>query len=589
MRLLVCALLVCGGCYQVDAVAQNPAPQSLVDDWRDEIIYQLVTDRFADGDPNNDQSVDRSGLALARYQGGDFQGILEHLDYLEALGVTAIWISPVTRTVEEDAGVAGYHGYWPQDFGRTNPHFGDLAGLRELVGACHQRRIKVILDIVVNHIGQLFYYDINLNGRPDETVIGTGSAGPLGAPGGAPVGHVTEFDPDFDPRGVQAATALGPAGPAPIRWLYEPAIDRMPPQPALFQNPDFYHRKGRIIDYSDRMQVLEGDFPGGLKDLATERRDVRDALVQAYAYWMDAADFDGFRIDTAKHVEPEFFEYFSQKLREHAAARGKRNFFLFGEVFDGDDAFVGSYSQNGRLDSLLYFPHKFRVIDAVFKASGPTREIQRLYQERALHYGAAAAPGGIGLAPRDALVHFLDDHDVPRFRFDQPSAPALENALAYLFTTDGIPCLYYGTEQAFSGGNDPANRERLWSTGFASGGQTFRTIQTLIALRKQHVALRRGDLTIRWVTDHVGTEEDAGVYAFERATAEERVLVALSVSDTQRSHTSLAGAAMPTGFPPGATLRTVYPDQNETVTVDGAGRVVVELPPRVTKVLVRAP
>src|SRR5262249_40871574 len=136
---------------------------------------------------------------------------------------------------------AGYHGYWPQDFGRTNPHFGDLAGLRELVGACHQRRINVILDIVVNHIGQLFYYDINLNGRPDETVIGTGSAGPLGAPGGAPVGHVTEFDPDFDPRGVQAATALGPAGPAPIRWLYEPAIDRMPPQPALFQNPDFYH------------------------------------------------------------------------------------------------------------------------------------------------------------------------------------------------------------------------------------------------------------------------------------------------------------------------------------------------------------
>src|SRR5262249_6769416 len=161
---------------------------------------------------------------------------------------------------------------------------------------------KVILDIVVNHIGQLFYYDINENGQPDDVVIGTGAGGPLGLPPGGDVGHLSEYDPDFDPRGIQAATALGPAGLAAIRFFWVPDIDRVPPLPLAFQNPAFYHRMGRITDYSNRLQVLLGDFPGGLKDLATERPDVQAALASVYEYWADAADFDGFRIDTVKHV-----------------------------------------------------------------------------------------------------------------------------------------------------------------------------------------------------------------------------------------------------------------------------------------------
>ena len=107
-------------------------------DWRDEVIYQLLVDRFADGDLNNDDSVVPG--ALGRYQGGDWQGVIDHLDYLKTLGVTTLWISPVVRNVETDANFDGYHGYWQQDFTHVNPHFGDLAKLRELVHEGARRR-----------------------------------------------------------------------------------------------------------------------------------------------------------------------------------------------------------------------------------------------------------------------------------------------------------------------------------------------------------------------------------------------------------------------------------------------------------------
>src|SRR5215471_14243099 len=347
-RLLL--VFVLGGCFDLGNEGGNPAPQSLVEDWRDEVIYQIVTDRFANGDPNNDFNLDPSGTDLTRYQGGDFLGIMQHLDYLEALGVTTLWISPVVRNVESDANLSGYHGYWTQDFEHVNPHFGDLATLRQLVAACHKRKMKVVLDIVVNHMGQLFFYDINEDGQPDEVTIGTGSGGPLGRPdGGAPVGHVLEVDPDYDPRGIQASTSLGESGLAPVLFFHVPEINRMPPQPAVFANPDFFHRKGRITNWDDPMQVVDGDFPGGLKDLATEKPEVRAALAAAYQYWIDAVDFDGFRIDTVKHVEPEFFEDFAGRIRQHNQARGKRNFLLFGEVFAAPDAQMAIYTQNSRL------------------------------------------------------------------------------------------------------------------------------------------------------------------------------------------------------------------------------------------------
>ncbi len=228
--------------------ASNKALTNHVEDWRDEIIYQLMVDRFANGDANNDYNVIPDSPAA--YHGGDYQGVIDHLDYLEELGVTALWISPVVKNVEEDAGVAGYHGYWTQNFIEVNPHFGDLAKLREMVDACHERGIKVILDIVTNHIGQLFYYDINRNGQPNELVMGSGTQSPLT--------RTTEWDPDFDSRGVQAVTSLGASGRAPIEWIWNPEINRVPPWPPEFANDDWYNRMGRVTVWGRELDACLG-------------------------------------------------------------------------------------------------------------------------------------------------------------------------------------------------------------------------------------------------------------------------------------------------------------------------------------------
>ena len=155
--------------------AQQPALATHVQDWRDEVIYQVIVDRFADGDVNNDFNVEPG--ALDQYQGGDWQGIEDHLDYIQALGVTTLWISPIVQNVDSDADVDGYHGYWQQDLTAAQP------ALRRPRQPCvrwsphaHDRGMKVVLDIVCNHMGQVFFYDINLNGRPDDYVEGSGGS-----------------------------------------------------------------------------------------------------------------------------------------------------------------------------------------------------------------------------------------------------------------------------------------------------------------------------------------------------------------------------------------------------------------------------
>jgi glycosidase len=551
-----------------------------VEDWRDEIVYQLFVDRFENGDPSNDWRVDPSGTHLARYQGGDWQGVIDRMDYLVELGITAIWISPIVLNVDTDAGVDGYHGYWQVDLTRLNPHFGDLATLRRLVNACHARGIKVILDIVTNHMGQVFYYDINMNGRPDENIAGGLPLEPGNPSSGAvrtPVTHTTEYDPDYDPRGIQSFTSLGESGPAPIRFFDMPEIFRVPPEPAVFRRHDAYNRRGRVIRWDDLDQVVYGDFPGGLKDLATENPLVRDALVEVFVDWVLSLDLDGFRIDTLKHVEYAFWEHFAPEVRRRLAERGKRNFLMFGEAFDGDDALVGSFTMPGRIDSVFYFPHKFQVINDVFMNEGPTSNVERLFLQRATNYGTVPQEAGVGAPPTQVLVSFMDNHDVPRFLFQKPSIDALHAALAYLLTMDGIPCIYYGTEQQFDGGNDPANREPMWTSAhgaFDTDNETFRWIAELTRIRRQYVALRRGDFVLRWTTDRVGDEEDAGILAYERTTTEgDYALVVVNTQSRHPSTTAFGPDAMEVGAAPGSVLVDAL--TGERVTVDGAGTLTV--------------
>jgi alpha-amylase len=569
-------------CADPSPYAEMPEITNHVEDWRDEVVYQLLVDRFANGDVNNDYNITYDDSNLSKYLGGDYQGIIDKVDYLTALGVTTLWISPVVVNVESDAGNGSYHGYWTQDFLNVNPHWGDLPKLRELVEVMHANNIKVVLDIVVNHVGQLFFYDINRNGQADITTY-------YSTDGSDTVDIVTEWDPAYDSRGVQGWTSLGESGEAPLGWVEMPEINRVPPNPPEFGNEDWYNRRGRVTDWGNFEQVVYGDFPGGLKDLKTENPDVRTALIDVFSYWIETANLDGFRIDTLKHVEHEFWQEFCPAIRDHCSLIGKEKFMMFGESFDGDDELIGSYTAEGEVDSVVYFSQKFQIYDDVFKNNQPTTKVQDLYAARDTNFGTTAQERGAGQAPRDILINFMDNHDIPRFLFDKDSVPALRSALTYLFTQDGIPCLYYGTEQGFSGGNDPANREPLWLSDYDMDGDLFQHISALTALRKTYAPLRRGDFSIRWVSDRVDGEEDANILAFERAYEGESALVVINTSDDNESHTAYNGAGMPVSFDPGTELVEVFPpDSERTFTVGSDGTVTVDVGPRDGVVLVPA-
>jgi alpha-amylase len=671
---LLASLLATTGCMKFED-AEPIQISTHVEDWRDEIIYQVLVDRFANGDAGNDYRVDYS--SLGHWHGGDWKGLEDRLDYIQELGVTTIWISPVVKNVDTDAGFDGYHGYWTQDLDAPNPHFGDVPALRRMVASAHDKGLRVILDIVTNHMGQLFYYDINMNGQPDDQVFG-GGCDKWGNPsdpdnlypdysspdptckvkdGQSGVKHVTEYDPEFSPSGViQAYTSLGYSGPAPIVFNTDPDTNHMPPGPSVFLNPATFNRRGRTVNYGIGDQLLHGDFPGGLKDVATTRCDVKKAMVESYARWVEVADFDGFRIDTVKHVEPEFWRYFTQKIRQRLAKKGKKNFFIFGETFDGDDVLVGSFTKGGdvaeapppptdglglpdlaaetarcvddgvplnadQLDSTFYFPQYYSVIADVFRDGRATKKIQDLWDARLVNWGSVPAKDGIGIAPAKLPVNFLDNHDVGRFlfyqffhtdlaalaagqmnqaTFDKTRDDKLRNALVFLFTEEGIPCVYYGDEQGFEGGNDPANREDLWDSGYVmeptvdkgkgrTYGRFFQWIKKLAAMRKKHKALTHGDQKVVWATDHTGGEDDAGIFAFERAggdAGDSYALVVLNTSGAKASSPTDSGVNMTVGIAPGTELVDVLADQPLSYTVAGDGSLSIQVPALSAAVLV---
>ncbi len=548
-------LLALAACDDGAPAAITPPPPSAVklhtwvEDWRDEVIYQLLVDRFENGAPGNDLELE---VAAPRgYHGGDWEGVRQRLDYLQGLGATTLWISPIVKNLP-----GGYHGYWTLDFEVVNPNFGTEAELRALVDAAHARGMKVIVDIVVNHVGAVGYYDQDLDGQPD--------------PG--------EENPGYAREGVRATDG------APAELLFFPEVT---PRPALFADEASYNKRGKVLDWNDADQVVNGDFPqGGLKDLRTTSPEVRAELIRIYAAWIERLDIDGFRLDTLKHVEATFWREFAAAMRERAAAAGKERFFLFGEAFDGNYDTLAPYTKNFGPDSVVDFRLKFGGFDDVFGRGGATRTLETIWQDKERKFESLLVPGGAGQPPTKLLVNFLDNHDVVRFANAFPEPGRLRAGLAYLFLYDGIPCVYYGTEQGFAGGEDPSNREDLSSSGFRADAPLYGWIAQLAALRKELEPLRRGELQFRWSTEHVGGEADAGVIAFERVAGTERVLVAINTSGGDRvtSAASMGGGDMQTGFAEGTRL--VDRLSAESFLVGAAGKLAVPLGPWAARALV---
>ncbi len=490
-----------------------------------EQFYFVMTDRFANGDTSNDTgglTGDRltTGLDPADkgfYQGGDLAGLRAQLDYIEGLGTSAIWLTPSfkNRPVQgEGENVsAGYHGYWITDFTQIDPHLGTNAELEALIADAHDRGIKVYFDIITNHTADVIDYAENQYSYVDQA-----TSPYLDAAG-------TAFDPaDY------AGTDTFPALDAATSFPYTPVVDEADADikvPAWLNDPTLYHNRGDSTWAGE--SVTLGDFVG-LDDLMTEHPTVVGGFVDVYQDWVDLG-IDGFRIDTAKHVNFEFWEKWSTEVLDYAHAAGKPDFFMFGEVYDADPAKLSPYVRKTDMNSVLDFT--FQSNATSYAKGGSAAQLQALFAGDDMYTTPDSSA--------TALPTFLGNHDMGRIGYFVAGADALQrDELAHelMYLTRGQPVVYYGDEQGFAGtGGDKDARQSMFATQTAeyanqplvTGGQLgsqdrfdataplYQHIADLAQLREAHPALESGAQIERYADD------GAGVYAFSRVDRVEKI------------------------------------------------------------------
>jgi glycosidase len=538
-----------------------PYPFPSPPDWRDVWIYLLMIDRF-----NNPAAAPASTTANPpsawnqRYgyrQGGTFKGIEAELDYLASLGVGALWITPVLKNSMAPNLEYNYHGYGIQDFLSIDGRFASdgteataETELAQLVDAAHARGLYVIFDIVINHSAQVFDYDLNGDITADFTNAAIMNA-PLGSEPpiewidhtGTPQASWT----DTLPAGIQSDDAV---------W------------PADLQRADFFRRRGnRLSDNSPAPgQFIKGDFDT-LRQLvmeyaatATSQQPLRtqygeypvlSILILAYWYLIARFDIDAFRIDTIKYVDPDKVEQFGNAMREFALSIGKRNFFTFGEIYDDEQTiedFIGRNTTDGfGIDAALDYP-LFYVLPNFAKGVEPVEAVRQIFLNRkTAEADKLSSHGEAG----KYFVSFLDNHDQDQ-RFNQPGNLQAQVllGLAILFTLQGIPCVYYGTEQGLQGTVDAQGqpdltapesvREALWGKTPMAFDQTaafYQHLQTIGELRNNDTTLQYGRLYFRELSGNgsdFGLSTGAGaVLAFSRILAAREVLIVANSSTTE--------------------------------------------------------
>ncbi|MDE2250875.1 MAG: alpha-amylase [Gammaproteobacteria bacterium] len=521
---------------------------------QDEIIYFLLPDRFENGDPGND----RGGLSGDRlhtgydpthkgfYHGGDLKGLLSRLDYIQSLGATAIWLGPIykNKPVQGPPGEesAGYHGYWITDFTAVDPHFGTAADMRALVDAVHARGMKLYLDIIVNHTADVIRYRECPDNQCPYRSLADYPYTRRGGVDGAPI------NAGFAGHGPEAQTAANFARLTRPDYAYTPFIpagEEHVKVPDWLNDPIYYHNRGNSTFEGE--SVTLGDF-SGLDDLMTENPRVLRGFIDIFGGWIDRYGIDGFRIDTARHVNPEFWQAFVPAMRSRAAARGIRNFHIFGEVATGDVASLAEHTRVDRLPAVLDFGFAEAVHDTVAGDAG-TDELARIFSADSLYQGGADAAL--------QLPTFVSNHDAGRFAMfaatRQPGASGAEllqrTRLAYamLLTLRGVPVIYSGDEQGFIGhGGDQAARQDMFASQVASyndqpllGTQAttatssfntdhplYRLIAQLAQLRRSQPALLHGPQLVRYAG------KSAGLFAVSRidAATGREILVAFNTS-----------------------------------------------------------
>jgi glycosidase len=429
----------------------------------DEIIYFVLPDRFENGNPANDRggvSGDRlqngfDPTSKAFFHGGDLQGLTARLDYIQALGATAVWLTPVFKNKPVQGGPgqesAGYHGYWITDFTSIDPHLGDEAQMQAFVRAAHARGMKVYLDIIANHTADVIAYR---ECPTDKCPYRSRAEYPYSRHGGLQGEPIND---GFTGNNFEKLTR-----PDFAYTPYLPAGEEHSKVPAWLNDPLLYHNRGNTTFEGESSQF--GDFVG-LDDLMTENPRVVQGMIEIYGGWIDRYGIDGFRIDTARHVNPEFWQAFVPAMLQRAAARGIPHFHIFGEVStsDIDVALLARYTRVAKLPAVLDFAFA-NAVRATVAGNAGTDKLARLFADDALYEG--------GEQTALQLPTYVSNHDSGRFGFhvraarpqasDEEVLKRVLLAHAMLLTLRGVPVVYYGDEQGFTGvGGDQDARQDM--------------------------------------------------------------------------------------------------------------------------------
>jgi pullulanase-type alpha-1,6-glucosidase len=567
---------------EIAALVTAPARDPIQDD----VFYFVMPDRFANGDPAND----RGGIPGDRldhgfdptnngfFHGGDLAGLTSKLDYLADLGITSIWMTPVFKNNPvQGSGAdvsAGYHGYWYTDMSQFDPHFGTNAELETLIAEAHSRDIKIFFDIITNHTADILTYE----------------EGTFSYRNKADFPYQDASSNVFDDRDY-AGTGDFPTLDAETSFPYTPALndpaDATLKVPAWLNNPIYYHNRGNSSFTGENS--LYGDF-FGLDDLFTEHPDVVNGMIQIYKDWITNYDIDGFRVDTVKHVNLEFWQQFVPAILDHAKAEGKPDFFIFGEVFSGNNALLSHYTTRAEFPAVLDFKFQEQVRSYVSQR-GASNLLRDLFRDDDYFTDADSNVY--------SLPTFLGNHDRGRFGWFldvdtgvQPDAQKLARtqlAHALMYFARGVPVVYYGDEQGFVGDGDDKNARQdmfpsqvatyndddLIGTDATTADDNFDPTHPLYqsfgeygAIRSAHQALRTGAQIHRYSSDQ------AGIYAFSRIDRDEQVEYLVAVNNSSSEQTAAFATWTLT-----ATFDAVYPETAAALTSDGDGNVSLTLPP----------
>ncbi|MBU7580345.1 MAG: alpha-amylase [Porphyrobacter sp.] len=544
----------------VTASRASVAPPIAERQLEDEIIYFVLPDRFENGDAANDRGGLKGGplqhgfdpTHKGFYHGGDLAGLTAKLDYIQGMGVTAIWFAPIfkNKPVQGKPGEesAGYHGYWVTDFTSVDPHFGTNAQFKAFVDAAHARGMKVYMDIITNHTADVIGY---VEGEQ------TGYA------------YRSKGEYPFSRRGGVGGAAINPGfagddNPDPDNWArltdptfaYTPIVpeaERGVKVPAWLNDVTLYHNRGNSHWVGE--SSVYGDF-SGLDDLATEHPRVVSGMIDIFGQWIDDYGIDGFRIDTAKHVNPQFWQAFVPAMLARAKAKGIDHFHIFGEIaYEEPTATLAAQvmAESGLPYALdMGFAKAAQIVAG---GKSPPRLMAEFLQQDAIYPGGAKTALG--------LPTFLGNHDFGRFSMFVREMSGSDNEAkllarvrlghAMMFLLRGVPTVYYGDEQGFiSDGNDQLAREDMFpsrtavyndnrligtsattaQSNFDTGHPLYRLIADLAQARTSSPALRRGLSTVR-----AFEEARPGLLAVERHDPEtgQRVILAFNTGESPLS------------------------------------------------------